>query len=511
MSLSDPGSSVRRQSDWTGQSASKLLFPFVLSTIVAGLLYLLQRNYGFSLWDDLWYGSQRAHLGEVPTRDFRSYEPGRYWLCSLFMTLSGSEGLGSVKLAEAFVQWIGLNLALCLLAGMGRSRLGLALCALVLTAWMVPQHKLFDVMVSIFLTGSVCCLIVRPRRLSYFLAGAAIGLAAVFGRNHALYGVVGAGGALGFLTLKGRAGKWGEVFFLLPGLLTGILPLLYAVFFIEGYFKSFVYQNFILLEGQGGVTNLALAVPWPWLAHDGRSFLLGMAFVFPGIFYVWILSRSFRGKSVSVVAFGSTLVGVPYLHHAFSRADFSHLAQSYAPFLIGLLSLGWGSVTAWFLKLVFLAGSLVLTLGFQPRYLAWTDGRWKAVALGDRAYQVDPANTAALATLRDLVGRYAGPDRSYLVVPYWTAAYSAFHRRSPLWEVPADWPRGQDLQLKEIEEIKAADPAFILLSNFKLDNREELQFKNTHPLVEAYIESHYQQVTPSGMPFDQTLYLPQPK
>src|SRR5688572_5221607 len=149
----------------------------------------------------LWYGVQRVMAGEVPIRDFDAYDPGRYYWAAALMSLWGDDGILSLRVAVALFQWVGLAAALVLLA---RERgkvdpVFWALAALTLLAWMLPRHKLFDITLSIVLVAALAQLIERPVVARYFIAGGIVGLAAVFGRNHGVYGVVGSIAAIGYL------------------------------------------------------------------------------------------------------------------------------------------------------------------------------------------------------------------------------------------------------------------------------------------------------------------------
>ena len=55
--------------------------------------------------------------------------------------------------------------------------------------------------------------------------------------------------------------------------------------------------------------------------------------------------------------------------------------------------------------------------------------------------------------------------------------------------------------------MKAASPAFLLVMDAALDGRDELRFRNTHPLVQRYIEQNYKAVPDSTIAGIQ-LYLP---
>src|SRR5205807_6041062 len=85
----------------------------LLGAAVSLTVFALQWGYGF-LWSDegwLWYISQRTALGQVPLRDFFSYDPGRYYWSALIFRLTGSSGLYQQILANYLFAIIGLAAA----------------------------------------------------------------------------------------------------------------------------------------------------------------------------------------------------------------------------------------------------------------------------------------------------------------------------------------------------------------------------------------------------------------
>ena len=65
--------------------------PVALAAACVALALWLQARIGFNLQDEsfLWYGELRVLAGETPLRDFRSYDPGRYWWAAGWATILG--------------------------------------------------------------------------------------------------------------------------------------------------------------------------------------------------------------------------------------------------------------------------------------------------------------------------------------------------------------------------------------------------------------------------------------
>ena len=490
----------------------------VLSSAVVLALFLWQGHKGFSLWDEgyLWYGAQRVMLGEVPIRDFMSYDPGRYYWSASLMSLWGDNGIMALRGAVAVFQAIGLFAGLLLIARSTKSQslVYLLLAAGTLALWMFPRHKLFDISLSILLIGGLTFLIHNPTSMRYFFAGACVGLVAVFGRNHGVYGVMGSLGVMTWLTIR-RVDQPGFIkgsMLWAAGVIVGFAPVLLMVWLVPGFAIAFWKSILFLFEVKA--TNLPLPIPWPWTVPFGsasvgeaiRGVLVGLFFIgtitFGVITIAWATWEKFRQNAVAPVLVATAFLALPYAHYAYSRADVGHLAQGIFPLLVGCLALLAAQPARIKWPAVFFLGgaSLWVMLAFHPGWQCDTSKHCVNIEVSGSELNVTPDIAGDVRLLRKLADEYAPHDRSFVATPFWPGAYPLLERKSPTWEIYALFPRNEVYQQLEIERIRAADPGFILIYDLPLDGREELRFRNTHPLIHQYILDNFELLPDSPGP-----------
>jgi len=495
--------------------SSRVLVSFAISCAIVTGLFFWQGWQGFNLYDEgfLWYGAQRVIAGEVPLRDFQSYDPGRYYWSAAIMTIWGNNGIVALRAAVAAFQVAGLTLALLLIyrSNQRLNSLMIALAAATISVWMYPRHKLFDITLCIALIAALSFLVRKASPRSCFAAGVAVGLVAVFGRNHGVYGVAASIASMAYLAWRDNA------FRLLPGFMAwaagvavGYLPVLTMIAFVPGFGKAFWESIVFLLEIKA--TNLSLPVPWPWLVPLPAEFPIATAQdVLVGVFFVailvfgllgiaFVIQRGLRGKPVSPELVSCVFLSFPYAHFVFSRADIGHLSQGVFPLLVGCF-VAIRDLRSWRkgpFAVLLTAASLFVMLPQQPGWACRFTYPCIEIDVTGSNLKVDLGTVKNVQLLNGLVEKYSPGGRSFVVVPFWPAAYPVFARKSPMWEIFALFPRSEAFQSEEIERIGKANPGFVLVWDYPLDGNEDLRFRNTRPLIDRFFRDHFDRLPDSG-------------
>jgi hypothetical protein len=490
----------------------KGLTVLALSALAVFLLFVWQGTKGLNLGDEgfLWYGAQRVLEGEVPIRDFQSYDPGRYyWSASLMGLLNGS-GIMNLRVAVAIFQVLGLFAALMLLARSNKKYnwLFLFVSTGILLAWMFPRHKLFDISISILLVTALTFLLENPSVRRQFVTGLCIGFVAVFGRNHGVYGIVGYAGVMIWLCLD-RDFRWRFTEHALSfgvGIIVGFLPIVLLCMIYPGFFQAFWESILYLFDVNA--TNLTLPIPWPWQVdfdaqgtlEAWRAVLVGLAFIalvlFSASSIIWVFVRKFCNKPVSSVLVAAAFLSLPYAHYAYSRADVPHLGQAIFPLLIGVLvmSAERSTFVKWSLMLVLSGVSLFIMLPVHPAWQCEFRVECRVVKVSGSSLEVDYGTAESVEHLQKLEQNHAPIGRAFYVTPLWPAAYAILERRSPTWEIYSLLPRSHEFQQEEIDRLREVSLGFALIIDAPLDGREDLRFKNNRATIYQYFEENFERV-----------------
>jgi len=509
--------------DRTRPAALIYLPALVLALTLAGVGFAIQGQIGFDLADEgyLWYGVQRVMAGEVPLRDFSAYDPGRYYLAAALMGLAGDNGVVALRVVSTVLQALGVFVAVVLVGRASqRPRLWLlGVAAVVLAAWMFELYKQYDKTTAIVLVGALSLMTGQASRRRFFIAGAAIGLAAIIGRNHGLYGFVGGLLVLIYLSVRRHQGGFrlrlpeGTPYWL-AGVVAGYSPVLLMALLVPGFGGALVDSVTMIFEY--GATNLALPTPWPWRinpqglpVHEAlRLMLVGLLFVslamacVAGIVLLgWF---RFKGRELPPLLVGAICLIPGYAHYAFSRADEYHLAIGILPLLMVLLC---GLAIAG-KRVAVLASAVLVTISLwvtYPRHPVVEECRAQSFVSGCTATMIGSDTLlirSNIAQMIRVIQKWASetpPDRNLLVLPLWPGIYPALGAVSPVWELYAVIPRSAAFQRQEIARIREARPGMILVNNIAVDGRPELTYSNTHPLITRYIVENYVEVSRLGV------------
>lgn len=481
--------------------------------IITGILALFfwEGKQGFSISDEgfLWYGVQRVLAGEVPVRDFNAYDIGRYYWAAAFMKLAGDNGVVTLRISAMLFQAIALCIGLSILVRISTKQncIYWLLAVISLLVWMVHRHRLFDMSLPIILIGSLSLLVEKPSTRRYFWTGLIVGLVAVFGQNHGLYGALGSISIMLYLIIKRENApnlitafaSWSS------GVVVGYLPVLIFLVFVPGFAFAF-WEGIRILLFEIKATNIPLPVPWPWLVPFGQLSAMNMLYqVTQGAFFVFIvvfgilgivyvLRQRLQNNSVSPILVASVFLSFPYAHYTFSRADLTHLAFGITPFLMGIFALLTNQPTKikWPFAVLLCSMSLFLMLPIHPGWECHSNKKCVNIKVGEENLRIPVKTALILKELHQLTEQYVPSNRTFIAVPFCPGAYTVLRRKSPMWDIYPIFPSSAASQQAEIERIKAANPSLVIIDNSPLDGREDLCFRNTHPIIYQYIQDNFE-------------------
>jgi hypothetical protein len=387
------------------------------------------------------------------------------------------------------------------------NRWELAGVGLLLGLWMFPDYKYFDCVMPLVAVYLGYRLLEIPRPPMAWIAGAFVGLAYFFGRNHGLYLFVSFTILIIVKSFQTKDWKrWGLGGFL--GLLTGFLPLLLMFIFARDFARS--YFDFIF---RFGAAILPLPMPWFWKIHLFSIFqpgafpviLFGLLFNLALFFYLFGAYRFFKNRknpsAMDDFLLACSAVGLPYFHYMIHHADLEHLAVFIAPFWLGLFvrlsfsKLKLGMVLAAALGVSFF--SITAPYHLDKMLAPYQKGgveRW----IGQDRILLSAQTDDFLNTVGRILEN-ARPGEGFMAFPHLPALYPVFGLKSPTWEIYSLFPFAKGEQERIIGQMRENNVRWALIDNTAIDGNDALRFQKTSPLVWQYLVQNYRVIpAPNG-------------
>jgi len=486
------------------------LVPWLIAIAVGWAVYRYDRVYGGFLGDEgyLWYGVRRLLAGEVPVRDFMSYELGRYYLAALPMWATAQDGILALRAVLGAVAALGVGLALHALWRAHPPALAtLVLQGIIFAAWMAPRHKVWDDTVSIGLVLIVQAFLDRPVPRRGFVLGVVVGGAAVIGQNHGIYGLTASALAWLLCWRMGQRPDTATAMAWAGGIVAGYAPVWLAWCLVPGYAAAaWDAIHYLLVEYKG--VNLPLPLPWPWKAQviggGLQAWTFSAWFVALQLALAWgVVTLARRGRewmAAHTLACAALIVALPYANVVFSRADTAHLAQAIAPLLMLVFALSAASRStrrvSGVVACVVALGSLPLVLPLHPGWIG------RHVAVAKVQVGMDWVKLPGFDRQMLSAGLQAPGPGGVLALPYYPGLSAALDERSPTWEIYPIFPRSQEFEQRELSRLEATPPRLVLVASAPIDGRPDLAYERTHPLIDAWIKARYisvQSPAPAGI------------
>ena len=450
----------------------------------------------------LWHGTLQVLERRVPIRDFRAYNPGRYYWCALFCLIFGRRNL-SLRLAMLALRVV----TLALLAGLIHHATGdwfaTALWTVAARACSLRWYQSTEELSAVMAVTVAAALLDDFQPARQAIAGAFTGLSLVFGLNLALYNATALAAAFLFaLTRTGLEPLSPE--WLGAGLLAGLAPAVLLFATVSGLWTAYVRRK-ILPVFRRGTTNLSLPIPWLWKPTPpqvaGPSAYVGAVkagFTALPLFHagvlVWRLAAAPSDEPWVRVATATACVGVCYMHYSMSRADPEHLSLTWPLFALGIASLGPGGGLG--VVVAFCAAAAAITCLYLPidecalrrRHPEWF-ARYQA---GADHFWLPTSSVSWLESIREVVETRSRHGDPVLFVPLLVTLYPLWSRRVPVYDLFCVHGAAAGAEDAMIASIERERVRLAVVWNVALDGLEERRFSRTHPLVWEDLETRFE-------------------
>lgn len=493
------------------------MYALAASLTIASIFFALRGDVGFSLQDEghLWYGALRTSEGEVPIRDFRSYDPGRYYWASAFFGVCGN-GLLQLRASAWLFFAVGLSLLLTRFSELQAGKLSVLLLGALIAAISWPSYKFFEIGLVMSAIASVSWLLQRPTNQHFFYSGILVGCSAIFARNFGVYFLATIAASTAFLyAKKDLPAFWGATLSCASGVCVGYLPLLLMLLIVPGFGASFVDSIAVMFSPY--TTIIPLPISW-----DASKLLSSMYIAIPALYSLIILkclcSRELTPSLATILA--CAFVGFPVFHHVISRADLSHLAEGVTPFVVALLVLSMATPNrkkSTVAAVVSVLGVCLVasTAGRRPLYevadkvktTLGQDAELQSAEIRGQYFWLAASKAQYLRHAQAILQPYLNRGDQVWVTPLEPGIYPLLDARSPVWDPYAYAPVSPEQEMHIIERLRHQGVTAALVDDVPLDGLNARRFSVSHPLIWQYLNENYSAVRDERLRPTQILFV----
>jgi len=497
-------------------TVESLLIVIGVPMVLVGFFVLPRIRYGLNIADEgyLVLGVQKVLAGEVPIRDFRAYDPGRYYFCALFGLFFG-RGFRSVRLAMAFVAFGSLVVVAAMILAVSNSPLLASVTCVLILMWLQERYKQIENFFCLLSVALLYGLTLPVPIIDPFLIGLAIGAAAFFGLNLLVY-MIGST-LLVFLFVAGWDVTTWHVTSLrtLAGLTLALSPVLLLILFARGYFRNYVSIKVTRLAKRGS-TNLKGHLPWVWsrkkslfdLGNPNRAVVFKLIFnLIPATCLTIVAGVAWQPSGANDpllhLALVAGLVSLVNFHHTMARADTAHLFLSALPFIVALAAVmarGVGPEFASIILILLAVGSAWLVY-MQPQHTFGRRGRRPFIGrftAESETFWLPKQQAAHLTSIGALIKHHTKPGDTLLAVPTLASLYALYNRKPAAYDTYPVYPSTEQARDAMLADLQTTEPKLILIGKNAVDHRPELIFLTNYPNIGAYLDDYYQKIGEFG-------------
>jgi hypothetical protein len=311
------------------------------------------------------------------------------------------------------------------------------------------------------------------------------------------------------------------------GVVIGYAPVWLLCLFSDSFLRSFWdsvlqtagWQLALQIPFLWNVDFASMAPLWRWhaVAVGLVCLLIPLTYLF-GAAWVAGKDRSNRATRLHLLLASFSFAGLPYLHQAFDRADFGHIAQGFLPGLGALVCIGVLASTGRATGRVIQAFSLALLATVAATWMPYVPylrlsqleatqpGSTASFTMDGTAYRIERYQASLLTRLSQFKAQCGLSDGEFLAAPHFPGLYAFLQLDAPHWDTYYVYSRSQSLQREHLATLSTVKLALVAPEE-TIDGLERLKFGNTYGDSLRYLDDHLEKSAVAAFPYDLNMYV----